>query len=156
MFDAKDGDQVSIAHTFNGQGSPDEVRITLRYALTFGQTSPDRLRHYCEENPKVGLDCVGFAMNYFLYIGRLHERFSYITGYAERGTPRAGMAEVRARDIPIWEGGDIGHVAVVDAKEAGSRGLSVSEYAVREVRDGLFSVHVTGGGDSTVRIYGMP
>lgn len=58
-----------------------------------------------------------------------------------------------------------GPIAVVEAKAVGSdrmrvaesygdRGLSVS--VVRGVRDGLFSMHMTGGGDSTVRNYAMP
>lgn len=170
MLDAEDDDRVKIAHTFSGQGSPEEVRITLRYALTFGRTTADRLQRYCDEDPKIGLDCVGFVMNYFMFIGRLDERLSYIDGYAERGAPRLDIDELRPRDVLIWQSANadaIGHIAVVDRKDAGSdrmmvaescgsRGLSVSEYAVLEVRDGLFTVHVTGGATSHVRIYEMP
>lgn len=109
------------------------------------------------------MDCVGFVMNYFKFIGRLIERLSYIDGYAERGTLRSSTAEHHPRDVLIWQSNNadaIGQIAVMDqkntgsdrmivAESCGSRGLSVSEYSLLDVQEGLFTVHVAAAPRAT-------
>src|SRR5262249_47633573 len=57
-------DTVSIARTFVGKGTPEDIAGTLRLALRYGLVKPDTasLQKYCDAY--IGMDCSGFVGNF--------------------------------------------------------------------------------------------
>lgn len=126
--------------------------MTLQYALVIGrpgtirdlflpQTDPSRLAHYCDVDPKVGVDCVGFVSN---YLRAISHRPAYLR--EQRGVPNlAGLDDwyqVRPRrrdfnnvqplDVLYWRnasGGDANmrHIAIIESVQAQNGQMLVVE-----------------------------
>lgn len=155
-----DQHRMAIAHTFFGVGSPEECAITLQYALAFGLTLPGTLANYCDHDPKVGVDCVGFVSNFLKAIGR-NRRLASMNHLGSR--PRRETNEViQPQDILFWRSRDGGrarfrHVAIIDSvqptqnqmtvvESSGSfEGLHAGTYTILGNNNGIF--HVDRGAD---------
>jgi len=153
--------RLALRPVFNGVGSPSQVSLVLQYALALGQTDPGRLPSYCDTDPRVGVDCVGFVSNYLLALG-LYDRLPGIRHFPTR-RQRYSFDDpdpdrrIRPNDVLYWRrpnGADppFRHIAIIDsvhpahseitvAESSGSfEGLHAGRYRIRMTRDHLFPI----------------
>ena len=168
-------DRLAFRPSFYGVGSPEQCALTLQYALAFGQTDLAGLTNYCDVDPRLGVDCIGFVSNYLravrqrrCYVRRLFAMEDYRDAlgrprrYGFRGSSRGLRPDqiVQANDVLYWGAGNVRHVAIVDSVQHETQQMTVVEsstnfgglhagtYRVREIhRGGIFSVD--RGDDST-------
>lgn len=100
-------DLSKLARVFAGWGDPLEIAQVLRLAYWCGAVTLSSMQFFCDQY--IGLDCSGFAGNYFG--GRLrgcnpsdYLGFNQVTS----------LDQVRQGNAIVWHGGTIGHVAVID------------------------------------------
>ena len=65
------GMETWIARPFTGKGSPEHCQVVLQLAVLLGETTAEKMQHYCDAN--LGLDCNGFVGNYLYYEDGAHD-----------------------------------------------------------------------------------
>jgi hypothetical protein len=160
-------DRLAFTPTFSGVGSPEQCALTLQYALSFGHVTPAGLTDYCDNDPKVGVDCVGFVSNFLKAFNR-YPRLASMNHFRDLRRRRFGFSgdpgvrdnqAIQPNDILYWrqqDGSDptrFRHVAIVDSVQPESRQMTVVEssgsfnglhagpYTVQTVSNGIFRVH---------------
>ncbi len=100
-------DLSQLARVFAGWGDPLEIAQVLRLANWCGVVNASSMQFFCDQY--IGLDCSGFAGNY--YGGRL--RGCNPSEYLHFRQVMS-LDQVRQGNAIVWHGGAFGHVAVID------------------------------------------
>ncbi len=168
LIDVDRSHRVMIARAFYGKGSPDDCAVTLRHAVRYRRTEPDRLQHYCDNVAQIGLDCSGFVNNFFRAAGTIQQDRD-ISEYG-RGTARDALDQMQPNDALVFtdaQGNVLAHPrahiallentpdaqgrAVVVESASSLGGLTHSNYTFTRVGRNLFQVRRPSG-SSHVRV----
>lgn len=102
---------LPLYNPFVGKGSPKEIADVLKLAVAFGFVEPviHAMQKYCDKN--IGIDCSGFAANYFGLTPK--EICNTGAGVMAPESKRIGrLEEVRVGTAIVFKSGK--HVALVD------------------------------------------
>lgn len=81
---------------FVGQGSPFDVRQAIYAASWCGFVDPRNAQEYCDQN--MGLDCIGFAANFF----RLDKSNTSVESFDDVTRRLSNIEEMGRRSVLLW------------------------------------------------------
>jgi hypothetical protein len=90
-------ERQTVNRVFNGKGSPEDIALTLKWAVEKGRCNPDKasIQTYCDK--WLGLDCNGLTRQYFQQ-DKDWEPHRYLKG----ATQRADLIDVMMGDVVVW------------------------------------------------------
>ena len=103
---------MGVRRCFDGKGSPPEIRHVLWLASRYGQLGSATAQAYCNDN--LGLDCNGFAANYWGLIPDTVSTWDFDkNGRKSFDEIQAGDAIIFYKSLPKGPKPNCSHVAVV-------------------------------------------
>ncbi len=119
-------DRTAFQRTFEGKGSPDQIKHVLTMGVQSGAIADQAVvQKFADQF--LGVDCSGFASQYLKYVGKITRNLWWIPGYkySDNTNVRTSWDDVCVGDAVVWlrlDGSETkkpGHIALVADNEGG-------------------------------------